>query len=85
MSIRYVTVELGDPSNPMAPKKFHLKEKSLGSIGRTQLIKDMVRNTSLTAMEAATAIDYLFDAIPRFLEMGFGGWRWSAYSHHTII
>ena len=31
----------------------------------------MVRNTSLTAMEAATGIDYLFNAIPRLLELGF--------------
>ena len=30
----------------------------------------MVRNTSLTPMEAATGIDYLFSAIPRFLELG---------------
>ena len=31
----------------------------------------MVRNTSLTPMEAATGVDYLFGAIPRFLELGF--------------
>ena len=30
----------------------------------------MVRNTSLTYMEAATAIDYLFNSIPRLLELG---------------
>ena len=71
MSVRYVTALLGNPSDPSAPKKYYLIEKSLGNIDRDYLIKDMVRNTSLTAMEAATGIDYLFDAIPRFLELGF--------------
>ena len=71
MSVRYVTVALGHPQNPMAPKKFYLSDKSLGSIDRNYLINDMVRNTSLTPMEAATGIDYLFEAIPRFLELGF--------------
>ena len=71
MSVRYVTTELGNPQNVMAPKKFYLTEKSIGSIDRNYLIKDMVRNSSLTPMEAATGIDYLFEAIPRFLELGF--------------
>ena len=31
----------------------------------------MVRNTSLTEEEAITGINYLFRAIPRFLELGF--------------
>ena len=71
MAVRYNVVELGNPADQTAPKKFYLIEKSVGSIDRDYLIKDMVRNTSLTAMEAATGIDYLFSAIPRFLELGF--------------
>ena len=71
MAVRYNVVELGNPSDQTAPKKFYLIEKSVGSINREYLIKDMVRNTSLTQMEAATGIDYLFEAIPRFLELGF--------------
>ena len=71
MAVRYNVVELGNPLDQNAPKKFYLIEKSIGSINREYLIKDMVRNTSLTQMEAATGIDYLFEAIPRFLELGF--------------
>ena len=71
MAVRYITVELESPSNRTLPKKFYLIEKSVGHIDRDYLIKDMVRNTSLTEMEAATGIDYLFSAIPRFLELGF--------------
>ena len=71
MAVRYNVLELGNPADQNAPKKFYLIEKSIGSIDRNYLIKDMVRNTSLTAMEATTGIDYLFSAIPRFLELGF--------------
>ena len=71
MSLRYVNAQLRNPQDPSAPRKFYLIEKSVGNVDRDYLIKDMVRNTSLTAMEAATGIDYLFNAIPRFLELGF--------------
>ena len=71
MAVRYVPVLLRNPQDPSAPKKFYLIVKSVGNVDRDYLIKDMVRNTSLTPMEAATAIDYLFSSIPRFLELGF--------------
>ena len=71
MSVRYVNVLMGNPMDDSAPKKFYLIAKSVGNVDRNYLIKDMVRNTSLTPMEAATGIDYLFSAIPRFLELGF--------------
>ena len=71
MSVRYVPTLLGNPLDPAMPKKFYLIGKSVGNIDRDYLIRDMVRNTSLTAMEAATGIDYLFSSIPRFLELGF--------------
>ena len=71
MSVRYVNALLRNPQNPAAPRKFYLIGKTVGNIDRDYLIKDMVRNTSLTPMEAATGIDYLFSSIPRFLELGF--------------
>ena len=71
MPIRYVSAKLRNPQDENAPKKYYLIEKSVGNVDRSYLIKDMVRNTSLTPMEAATAIDYLFSSIPRFLELGF--------------
>jgi len=71
MAIRYTIAQLRNPQDPSAPKKFYLIEKSLGNIDRKYLINDMVRNTSLTPMEAATGIDYLFSAIPRLIELGF--------------
>ena len=71
MSVRYVNAQLRNPQDPTAPRKFYLVGKSVGNVDRDYLIKDMVRNTSLTPMEAATGIDYLFSSIPRFLELGF--------------
>ena len=71
MSVRYVNAQLRNPQDPTAPRKFYLIGKTVGNVDRDYLIKDMVRNTSLTFMEAATAIDYLFTSIPRFLELGF--------------
>ena len=71
MPVRYVNAQLRNPQDPTAPRKFYLVGKSVGNVDRDYLIKDMVRNTSLTPMEAATGIDYLFSSIPRFLELGF--------------
>lgn len=71
MSIRYCVQKRKNPSDLTAPEKYYLIQKSLGHINRKELIEDMVRNTSLTRKEAETGIDYLFEAFPRFLGMGF--------------
>ena len=71
MPVRYVNAQLRNPQDTSAPRKFYLIQKSVGTVDRDYLIRDMVRNTSLTPMEAATGIDYLFSAIPRLLEFGF--------------
>lgn len=71
MAIRYVIQLRSNPLKKEEDAKFYLAAKSLGSIDRKSLIEDMVRNTSLTKNEAATGIDYLFEAIPRFLALGF--------------
>jgi len=70
MAIRYVSKQLRNPMDPSAPKLYYLIERAVGNVDRKYLIDDMVRNTSLTYMEAATAIDYLFNSIPRLLELG---------------
>jgi nucleoid DNA-binding protein len=71
MSIHYVVQEKRNPSNPDAEPKYYPVAKSLKPITRDYLVDDMVRNTSLTEEEASTGINYLFKAIPRFLELGF--------------
>ena len=71
MSIHYVVKSKKNLMMPDAAPKFHPVSKSLKPFGRDLLIKDMVKNTSLTFQEAATGIDYLFDSIPKYLSLGF--------------
>jgi len=71
MSIRYVVQRRKDPRDPAASQKYYLINKTFANIDRDFLIKDMVKNTSLNANEAATGIDYLFDSIPKFISLGF--------------
>lgn len=52
--------------------RYYLITKSVGQIGREDLIRYMTQNVSLTASEATSALDYLLEIIPRFLRLG---WR----------
>ena len=54
MSIRYVVQQRKDPRDPAATPKYNLINKTFAKIDRDFLIKDMVKNTSLTANEVAT-------------------------------
>ncbi|MDL2224196.1 HU family DNA-binding protein [Bacteroidales bacterium OttesenSCG-928-M06] len=70
MPVHYVVRPRKNPQDPKAAEKFYLIAKSLSPVTRKTLIDDMVRNTSLTKHEAATGIDYLFESLPRYLELG---------------
>jgi nucleoid DNA-binding protein len=70
MGVRYVILAKRNPQEPQEPRKFYLGARALGHISREQLLEEMVKNTSLTRMEAMTALNYLFEAIPLFLELG---------------
>lgn len=71
MSIHYKVQQKGNPRDLTAPKKYYLTARSLGYVDRKEFIDQMVRNTSLTANEAASALDYLLEALPMLLKMGF--------------
>ena len=71
MSIHYVIQPRKNLAQPDAAPKYYPISKSLKPIDRDFLIRDMVKNTSLTFQEAATGIDYLFDSIPKYLSLGF--------------
>ena len=71
MSVRYCIVPRKNLMNLSAPEKYYLRAKSVGKIDRDYLIKDMLRYVSLTQEEASSAINYLFEAVPRFLKLGF--------------
>ena len=71
MSVRYCIMPRRNPRNLLASEKYYLRAKSVGKIDRDYLIKDMLRYVSLTPEEASAAINYLFEAVPRFLKLGF--------------
>ena len=71
MPIFYSIRQKRNPSAPMAPMKYYPTIKSVGHITKRKLIEQMVQNTSLTAKEAETGIEYLFAAFPHFLELGY--------------
>lgn len=51
-------------------EKFYLVAKRWEQISYENLLEDMVRNTTLHAAEARSALDYLQESIPRMLETG---------------
>jgi len=59
-----------NPKDLSADSKYYLVSKSFSPIDRDFLIRDMVSNTSLNFHEAATGIDYLFKAIPKYISVG---------------
>jgi len=70
MAIRFVVQQRKNPRNPAADSKYYVINKSFDAIDRDFLINDMVQNTSLNFNEAATGIDYLFKAIPKYISLG---------------
>jgi len=70
MPLYYVITERENPQDRTAPGKFYLTAKSLPAVDRKTFVEDMVRNTSLTKNEATTALDYLFESLPRYIALG---------------
>lgn len=70
MAIHYVKRAMKNPKLPQEQPKYYLIAKSLKAVERDTFIEDMVRHTSLTQSEAASAIDYLFEAFPRYIALG---------------
>lgn len=70
MSIQYHVVKRKNYIHPEAKEQYYPQAKSVTHVNTKSLISSMVNNTSLTEMEALTAINYLFKEISRYLEMG---------------
>jgi Bacterial nucleoid DNA-binding protein len=70
MSILYKIQERESSFAQGRARRYYLIAKSTGRIGQDDLIEYMVKNASLTPPEAASALYYLFEAIPHFLKLG---------------
>lgn len=71
MSLYYVIQKKENRIDSSQPGKYYLIQKSLGQIGKKGLIEDMVKHTSTTRQEAQSAIEYLFEALPRLIQLGY--------------
>jgi Bacterial nucleoid DNA-binding protein len=71
MSLHYVVRKKRNGIDPSKSEKYYLIQKSLGRLGKKELVEDMVKHTSTTKQEAQSAIEYLFEAIPRLIQLGF--------------
>lgn len=70
MSIKYHVVKKKDNIHPEAKDKYYPQARSKTYVTTKDLLSDMVQHTSLSRMEAATGISYLFEAISKYLKMG---------------
>lgn len=70
MAIHYVVQSKKNPRKPDEDPKYFLIARSLPPVDRNTFIEDMVRHTSLTKNEAASAIDYMFESLPRYIALG---------------
>lgn len=70
MPIYYMVQWRKNPRKPDDPAKYYLIARRWQMVTRDMFIKDMVRHTSMSAGEAAAAIDFMFERIPHYLERG---------------
>lgn len=71
MPIYYDIQRRANPNDPEAPHKYFLIQKSLGTLDLDFFIEDIVKNKSLTKEEARTGIVYFFDAVRKYLKLGY--------------
>ncbi|MDL2241487.1 hypothetical protein LJB91_01100 [Bacteroidales bacterium OttesenSCG-928-L03] len=70
MPIYYSIREIRSSLEGADKKLFYPVAKRWEMVSYDDLVQDMVRNTTLHSSEARAAMDFLVEAIPRFLEMG---------------
>lgn len=70
MPILYTVKAFENVVDGKKEKKYYLIAKRWEQIGYEVLLEEMVRNTTLHAAEARSAMDFLFESIPRLLETG---------------
>ena len=71
MAIHYKIRKKANYINREESPKYYMTTASLKFIKRSQLIKHMSHNTSMTKEEARAALDSIYDSLLHFLELGF--------------
>jgi predicted histone-like DNA-binding protein len=69
MSIKYVVVEKGNPSNPAAPKKWYASAKSSGELTLRKLSKEIAEgSTTVSDTDVLAVLNDLSKVLRRHLE-----------------
>ena len=70
MSVKYNIVERGNPSNPVAPKKFYPSIQSSGRLTLRELAEQASQMSTLTTTDIVAAIESFLTIVPRELAKG---------------
>jgi len=70
MAVKYKVVEMGNPGDQSAPKKFYARLVSNGEITLHSLSKEIAGRSSLTVGDVKNVIEQLIELIPQHLAEG---------------
>lgn len=87
MAIKFNIVEIGNPGDPTAPKKFYARPVQSGEITLEDLSEDISHSSSVTESDVYAVLQSLVREIPRNISRGYivrlgnlGSFRLSANS-----
>jgi len=70
MAVKFKVVELGNPSNQAAPKKFYPRVSSTGEISLRDLSKELGLQSTVSPADVLAVLESLIEALPRHLGQG---------------
>ncbi len=70
MAVKFKVVELGNPSNQAAPKKFYPRVSSTGEISLRDLSKELGLQSTVSPPDVLAVLESLIEAVPRHLKQG---------------
>ncbi|MDR2283430.1 MAG: HU family DNA-binding protein [Sphingobacterium sp.] len=71
MAIRFNIHEIGNPSDPTAPKKFYARPVHTGEISLEDLAADISHASSITESDVYAVLQSLIREIPRNISRGY--------------
>jgi len=70
MAVKFKVVELGNPQNENAPKKFYARSVSTGSIGLEELSDDISNASTVTLPDVYAVLQSLVRELPKNIAAG---------------
>ncbi|HLP05968.1 MAG TPA: HU family DNA-binding protein [Paludibacter sp.] len=70
MAVKFKVVELGNPSNQAAPKKFYPRVSSTGEISLRDLSRELGLQSTVSPADVLAVLESLLEELPRHLGQG---------------